>query len=275
MSNNPLVTISIPTLNRELVMGICLEAIKNQTYKNIEVNIIDGGSKDKTLEIARSFGIEKIQICKDALLRARFEGVKLAEGEFVVLLDDDQILEKDTIERAVAAMENLDMLVLGEDVYKNETFIENLFHYDRKLVHLVKDFDPNTGVMLPRFYRKEILEKAFKNIPEDVLNNVGGQDHAIIYWEAWQLSKKVILLDDAVKHIEPGDLKTIVKKFYRWGFTSVGAKANRYTELFSKKENFRKGLFRAGLFKESIASILLLIIKGVPYKIGHLIGKLK
>lgn len=273
--NNKLVTISIPTYNSVEFIGRCLEAVKKQTYKNIEVNIIDGNSKDKTVEVANSYDVAKIIAYPGALLGARYEGVKIANGEFVLLLDSDQILEPDCIERAVNAMEKNDMLVLEEDVYRCENYLEKLFHYDRMLIHKIKDFDPMTSVMLPRFYKKSVLLPALENIPKDIRESVGGQDHAIIYLEAWNISQKINLLSNAVKHIEPNSLRVMWKKFYRWGKTSVGARSNKYTELLSKKERFRKGLFQKGNFKESFASIVLLIIKGVPYKLGALIGKIK
>lgn len=271
---NELVTISIPTYNSAKFLGQCLDAVRKQTYREIEVNIIDGNSKDNTLEIAKSHGISQIVSYPGALLGARYEGVKIAAGKYVLLLDSDQILEPDCIERAIAAMATNDMLVLEEEVFKCDNFIEKLFHYDRVLIHQVKDFDPMTGVMLPRFYKKDILLRALENIPNDVRESVGGQDHAIIYLEAWNLSKKIDLLLNAVKHIEPDSLKVIWSKFYRWGYTSVGARSNKYAELLNKKERFRKGLFRKDNFKESAASILLLLIKGVPYKIGYYSGKI-
>lgn len=271
--NLPLVTISIPTFNSEKFIGLCLEAIKKQTYQNIEVNIIDGNSKDRTIDIVKKYDFN-VSICKKALLGARDEGVKIANGEFILLLDSDQILEETAIERAVNKVnEGFDMLVLKEDVYRNKNFIEHLFQADRDLVHAVKDFNPMTSVMLPRFYRTDLLKKVFQGIPVDVKNEVGGQDHAIIYFEAYRLSKKVTLLPSAVKHIEPNSLMAIWKKFYRWGYTSVGARKNKYTRLIDKKERFRKGLFGKGLFNKSLMSILLLLLKGVPYKVGYYVRR--
>lgn len=272
---NPLVTISIPTFNSASFLERCLEAVHGQTYKNIEVSIVDGNSHDSTVEIAKKFGA-KVMNYPGALLGARYEGLKAANGVYILLLDSDQIMESTCVERAVAEIDNAkDMLILEEDVYRCDNFFEKLFHYDRKLIHSVKDFDPKTGVMLPRFYRTEILKKAFANIPTDVLQNVGGQDHAIIYFEAWNISHRVDLLRNAVKHIEPNSLGAMWRKFYRWGYTSVGARNNKYTNLLNKKERFRKGLFKNGLWEESAASILLLLIKGVPYKIGYFVGKFK
>lgn len=272
---NPLVTISIPTFNSGEYLDLCLHGIEQQTYKNIEINIVDGGSSDETITIARKHGIEDIITCRMALLGARYEGLRRADGEYILLLDSDQILNPTAIERAVRKMagEGIKMLVLEEDVYQANNWLEKLFQQDRKLVHHVKDLSPYSGVMLPRFYETSILRAAFSNIPEDALANVGGQDHAIIYFEAWQQSKEIDVLPDGIQHVEPNSLKLIFKKFYRWGFTSKAASNPRYKELLASKERFRNGLFSKGTVKASFASIALLLIKGVPYKVGKLVSK--
>lgn len=269
--DNPLVTISIPTFNSEPFLGLCLDAVKKQTYPNIEVNIVDGNSTDKTVPIAKEHGVRNIREYPGALLGARYEGVKTAKGDYTLLLDSDQVLEIDAIERAVkmAIGKQLDMLVLEEDVYKQDTFLEKLFHYDRLLIHAVKDFDPMTSVMLPRFYRTEQLRKAMESIPEEIREKVSGQDHAIIYYEMWKMTQKVDLLPLAVRHIEPNSLRVMWKKFYRWGATSVNAKFGPYEKFLAEKEGFRKGMWTKGLITASIASVVLLLIKGVPYKLGQ------
>jgi glycosyltransferase involved in cell wall biosynthesis len=271
---NPLVTISIPTYNSAPFLKTCLDAIKKQSYKNIEINIVDGNSKDSTLQIAKEYKIKDIIIYEKALLGARYEGVKHAKGEFVLLLDSDQILESDAIERAVELSEKFNSVVFEETVYSDKTFIEKLFKYDRELINTVKDFSPFTGVMLPRFYKKSLLEKAFKNIPQKLLSDVGGQDHAIIYYEVWSIDNKVGYLTKAVKHMEPSSVRKIWKKFFRWGYTSNTAHHNKYDDLLKRKERFRSGMFKKGTFKASAGSILLLLFKGVPYKLGYYYGKI-
>ena len=49
-----LVSVNIPTYNSESTLEQCLKAVKNQTYKDIEIVIIDSYSKDKTLDIAKN-----------------------------------------------------------------------------------------------------------------------------------------------------------------------------------------------------------------------------
>ena len=272
--SEPAVVISIPTMNSGEFIGRCLAAIASQTYRNIAVNIIDGGSRDETVGIARAHGVEQILTYGGGLLGARELGARLAEGPIVVLLDSDQILEPDAIERAVTMLADNDMLVLEEDVYRNKTLIEKLFHCDRKLVHSVRDFSPYTGAMLPRVYRREILRDAFAAMPAEALERIGGQDHAIIYYEAWKLSQRAELVPSAVKHIEPGDLRSLWRKFYRWGYTSKDAHLGGYKDLIRKKERFRKGMFAPGLFVASLGSGALLIMKGVPYVAGLMAARL-
>lgn len=273
-SDEPWVTISIPTMNSGKFIDRCLEAISSQTYKQIDINIIDGGSADETVDIAKAHGVE-IFTYGGGLLGARELGARIARGSIIVLLDSDQILEPDAIERSVTTLRDHDMLVLGEDVYSNRTFVEKLFHYDRKLVHSVKDFSPYTGVMLPRVYKKQLLRGAFSAMPMQVLEKVSGQDHAIIYYEAWKISQRVELVPAAVKHIEPANFIAVWRKFYRWGYTSKDAHLGEYKEMIQKKERFRKGMFKPGLFVASLGSVMLLILKGIPYLAGLMTARLK
>src|SRR5262249_53263014 len=158
------------------------------------VNIIDGGSCDETVNIAKAHGIEQILTYRGGLLGARELGTRVATGSVIVLLDSDQILAPDAIERAVAMLRDNEMLVLEEDVFSNKTLIERLLHRDRVLVHSIKDFSPYTGAMLPRVYDGQVLRDAFSAMPAEALDRIGGQDHAIIYYEAWQISRRAGLV---------------------------------------------------------------------------------
>lgn len=272
----PLVTISIPSLNSAAFLERCLKAIREQDYPSIEINIVDGGSTDGTVDIAEKYNALIIRD-SGALLGARYKGVLAAKGEFVLLLDSDQILRPETIKKAVSFFDRagVDMLVLEEGVYQVSSVLEWLFACDRKLVHAVKDFDPYTSVMLPRMYKKEVLERAFAAIPEELLSTVGGQDHAIIYLEASKVSQKVDLLESAVDHIEPNSFLKLWKKFYRWGQTSVSAKQSKYDELLKRKERFRKGMFSKGYLIQGLASCILLVAKGLPFYLGRMASRSK
>ena len=92
------VSIVIPTLNSAKTIKRCLNSVIQQTYKNWEVIIIDANSKDKTLQIIKSFNLEKIKIfkisSKKSISAARYLGVKKSKGSYIAFLDSDDSWSK-------------------------------------------------------------------------------------------------------------------------------------------------------------------------------------
>jgi len=266
---NNLVSVTIPTYNSAKTLEKTLESVKNQTYQNITVSVVDSYSTDKTIEIAREYGAEIYQT-KWKLLGARKIGVEKAKGEYVLFLDSDQILKADAIARAVEMIEerSLDMLFFGERSYDPKTWLEKLFDLDRIYIHATYQADPIEGVLLPRFYRRDLLWKAFKPIPQKEIDICIAQDHAIIFYEASKLSTKVDLLPEIVFHMEPNSFWKLVKKNYRYGksLSELNKFKKEYQEMLAKKTRLRK--FSGSDIKGFLASTIILLIKGVPYKLG-------
>lgn len=268
----PLVSINIPTYNSEKTLRKCLESVKRQSYKKTEIIIIDSSSKDKTLKIAREFGCKIINY-DGSLLGARYVGMKASRGKFVLLLDSDQILEKSSIERGTILLKKYDLLWLEEFTYNPRSFLEKLFDADRKLVqkHCENFISPAGGVILPRFYRKDVLAKAMENIPKKSLPICAAHDHAIIYYEANKISKNIGKLPNAVWHMEPSEIIRFWKKTYRWGKTTKDlTRRGIYVGLIKSKMRFRK--FYIDDFSLSIKSSILRVLRGVPYLIGYRFG---
>ena len=262
-----LVSVTIPTFNSEKTLEKTLEKVKNQTYKNIEIIIIDSYSKDKTLEIARKFNV-KIVMCKGKLLEARIVGAKKSKGAYVLLLDSDQILEKTSIERAVEKMKDYDYLWFYERSYNKEKFLPSLYDADRILVQKYLE----EGVVLPRFFKRDLLLKAFSNIPKAHISICGAQDHIVTSYEVEKISKKMGKVENAVFHIEPDSLIKLFRKQYRWGKTTKDFYERKvYRKLITKKDKFRKFRFNEPVL--SAKSFMLRILRGVPYKLGFWFGK--
>ena len=84
------VSIIIPTLDEEKRLPLLLDSIKKQDFNNYEIIIADAGSKDKTLEIARSCDCEIVAGGLPA--KGRNKGAELARGDLLLFLDADVIL---------------------------------------------------------------------------------------------------------------------------------------------------------------------------------------
>lgn len=271
--SKPLVSVTIPTKNAEKTLDLCLEAIKNQTYPNIETIVVDSYSKDKTREIAEKYNT-KVILCKGGLLEARILGVKNSNGEYVVLVDADQILKKTAIERAVKlAEEGYDMIVLEEESWPlSKGFIARLYMASKKIINSKitdpKALKPGEGFFVPRFFKREILEKIFDSIPEDIIPKIIHYDHDIIYYECYKLSRKIGVLKDGVYHIEP-DLKKLLKTNLRYGASlKIFSKLDYYKDLVKKGES---RIYMGRPVWLGFQSLTLSIILKIIQRIGYLL----
>lgn len=203
------------------------------------------------------------------LLSARYEGLNASSGEFVLMMDSDQLLEEDTVERSLPLFEKYDMLCLEETAWLATTIVEKMFEADKRLVNnqIGLHTNPIYGAALARFYKRDLLERAFKSIPESLFPFVIAHDHAIIYYEAWKLSNKVGVLSKAIYHIEPTNLIELWRKNFRYGkSTKKLLKEGYYNELLHKKIRFRKTSSK--ISKDKVLSSLLLLLKGPAYLLG-------
>jgi len=89
------ISVIIPTLNEEKVIDRCLRSLATQSYHNHEVIVVDGGSSDKTLEIAERYGNKIVRLSKrrthDVGL-ARNVGAHHARGDVLVFIDADTVV---------------------------------------------------------------------------------------------------------------------------------------------------------------------------------------
>lgn len=103
----PTVSVVIPTYNSESTLSQCLESIATQDYPKdrIEVIVADGGSKDRTLEIADRYGVDKV--LKNPLRTGeagKAVGTRAAKNEIVAFIDSDNVLpSRDWLRRMVEA----------------------------------------------------------------------------------------------------------------------------------------------------------------------------
>jgi len=90
--NNPLVSVIIPVYNCEHYLAEAIESVLAQTYRPIEVIVVDDGSMDNSATITRSYsGIQYIYQSNQGVAVARNTGIAAARGDFISFLDADDI----------------------------------------------------------------------------------------------------------------------------------------------------------------------------------------
>ena len=118
-NSNPLVSILIPLYNQEKYFGACKRSVCNQTYKNLEIIIVNDGSTDKSPRMAHDWAakdkrVKVIDKQNEGLAFARRDGLLNATGEFVMFLDSDDSLTRHSVEAMVfSALNSGADLVVG------------------------------------------------------------------------------------------------------------------------------------------------------------------
>ena len=95
-----LISVIVPTYNVEKYLDKCIDSIVNQSYKNLEIILVDDGSSDKSGEICDKWGridsrIKVIHKENGGLSDARNIGLDVANGEYISFIDSDDFIEKD------------------------------------------------------------------------------------------------------------------------------------------------------------------------------------
>lgn len=109
VSWNPLVSVIVPVYNGAEFVGAALESALRQTYRNIEIIVVDDGSSDGTLAILETFSrtdsrVKVVTQANGGVARARNQAIREAAGEFIAPLDADDLWEPTKIERQVLRM---------------------------------------------------------------------------------------------------------------------------------------------------------------------------
>lgn len=113
-SDGPLVSVAIPAHNAEATVAEAIESVLAQTYRPIEVIVVDDGSTDGTWDVLQRFGerIRAVHQENQGIAAARNAGLRAAQGEFIALMDADDVCLPERIALQVACLQAMPHLVL-------------------------------------------------------------------------------------------------------------------------------------------------------------------
>ena len=226
--DDPLVSIIIPTKNSARTLSACLDSIKNQTYKSMEIIVVDNNSTDNTKEIAKKYTDKVFNHGSERSAQRNF-GAKQAKGKYLLIHDSDIYFNPDSVTEYVklAEQENCDAVILpersiGRGYWTKVKALERSFYIGNDFIEAV------------RFFSK------------DIYNKIGGYDENLTGPEDWDLTIrlrecgcKIGRAKIFVEHDEGEiDLFGSSKKKKYYAKDVYGMYAKKHPEYFKKQMSF-------------------------------------
>ena len=161
---NKLVSIIVPIYNTEKYLKECIESLINQTYKNLEIILVDDGSTDNSRFICDEYKnkIENIKVIhqeNQGISNARNKGLEVAQGYYISFVDSDDYVEETMIEKLVRSIEENEADMSICNYYPNkENKLKEVLTVD-EVMELIIDKRYFRGYVCNKLYKKELLDK--------------------------------------------------------------------------------------------------------------------
>jgi len=159
------ISLIIPVYNMEVHLRRCLESIIDQTYKNIEIILINDGSKDNTLKICKEYlaldkRIKVIDKVNEGVSVARNYGLEAATGDYIGFIDPDDWIEPNMYESMLETIKSNNCNIAFCNYYKDNKFnsSQKTFKFKKDVLGKLDIIDELIGNMigiediLPRYY---------------------------------------------------------------------------------------------------------------------------
>lgn len=154
----PLITVIIPVFNGELYIAQCIENIISQTYKNIEILIVNDGSTDNTEAISGRYQVNIINQSNSGVAAARNNGLANASGEYIHFMDVDDLINLEFYERMIMSItnSNADIACCEVNNYKTK---RSIVYPHNLLVSIIEDKFTITNVAKQGYVWRYLFKK--------------------------------------------------------------------------------------------------------------------
>lgn len=208
MKDLPLVSVLIPLYNAEKYIAKTLESVLTQSYENIEIIVLDDGSTDKSLAIAKDYEMqyENIKVFSHENSGAQVTRNKLFElslGDYIQYLDADDLLHKDKIKSQIDLLKNEDSksIAFGQwTTFSKDTLEGTIFrklsiykNYTDTIEFLIDMWSSLEAISPHAWLIPRILIKESTGWHLDLIKNQDGEFFARIVSQA----KKAVFCEDS------------------------------------------------------------------------------
>ena len=169
----PKISVIIPVYNVEMYLDRCIKSVVGQTYRNIEIILVDDGSSDKSGSMCEEWAekdsrIRVIHKENGGLSDARNAGLAIATGEYISFIDSDDSVSKHFLEYMLKTIidTNSDLVECGRtdiyddiEIYNEEVFSQHKIHsYDiNKAMELLVDNNIIYQTVWDKLYKREVI----------------------------------------------------------------------------------------------------------------------
>lgn len=252
MGKDPKVSIVIPIFNQAKFLVETFESVMNSTFRQIEIIIVDDGSKDSSAEVALKLKEkfpEKVSVILQenaGPAKARNEGIKKASGKYVLPLDGDDLISPTYIESAVKILDhNPDVKVVYSEA---EKFGDKNGKWKLKPFSL-KALALDNMIFVSAFYRKKDWELA------------GGYDERMTWgWEDWEFWINLLKTGGKVVKLPETGFYYRIRKNSRRKSTNKASKQKTIDLINSKHFEFLNSQIHGQLhYQRSLSPLINLI----------------
>ena len=204
MEDNELISIIIIVYNTENYVEDCIKSVINQTYKKIEIIIVNDGSSDKSAQIINKYCKKDNRIIfinrkkNKGTMYTRAEGYNKSTGKYVMFVDSDDFLKENAVELMYKNLQEngVDIVKCNFVKYKNGKYIKDDNEISEKTIIQRKDFEPKLyNLLYKTIYFNTMCGLLVKKNFYSCVNNVNPN---LIYGEDIQCN---IMLYQAIKSI--------------------------------------------------------------------------
>jgi glycosyltransferase involved in cell wall biosynthesis len=240
--NSTKFSIIIPTLNEEKYVGVLLEALCKQDFKDFEVIVVDAKSPDKTREVVEKYlgklDLRFVLSPKKGVSYQRNYGAKLAKYDHLVFFDADVDPEKKFLTKIAEYIREKPAGILTSwNIPISEKPIDDLIYWvhNQILLEGVKKLSPGAV-------------GTFIYVQKRIFNQVGGFDESISFGEDWDLAKRVFERGYKYTLLKDPKIRVSIRRFDKEGRSGVVWKNIKAVFMYNK--NGAKGL--KGKFKHEV-----------------------
>ena len=191
------ISVIIPVYNVEKYLETCLNSVINQTYKNLEIIIINDGSTDNSLSICKKYEkLDKRIILIDqdnkGLSGARNVGIKKATGDYIHFLDSDDYINLNYYEKMIEALDNTDADMVVGGFYYEKYAAKNSVRYDYPYCYTsMEDKFIKTQLYFKRFAWRYLVKRTLL-VDNNILFTEGR------YFEDWDFTTYITILANKI-----------------------------------------------------------------------------